>query len=159
MSFASLRPSEHTGSCTDSLRGARMARADVTKFIRGYVTVNLCECLRIGCESLRIFVYFIADPCICPRTCAYLCELARVLPRICRECGDPTAYFRELARTLRIRVFAVYPRISTYIRGVSAVYSCILIRVSSAYLPYIRRESMRNMRVFAYELGHVSHEL
>ena len=132
--------------------------ADVTKAIRGYVTVNLCECLRIGRESLRICVYFIADPCICPRIRAYSCELARVLPRICRECGDPTAYFRELARTSRIRVFAVYPRISTYIRGVSAVYPCILVRVSSAYLPYIRREPMRNIRVFAYELGHDSRQ-
>ena len=118
--------------------------------------MNLCECLRIGRECLRICVYFIADLCICPRICAYLCELARVLPRICRECGDPTAYFRELVRTSRIRVFAVYPRISTYICGVSAVYPCILVRVSSAYLPYIRREPVRNIRVFAYELGHVS---
>ena len=85
-------------------------------------------------------------------------ETVKSCPRICRECGDPTAYFRELARTSRIRVFAVYPRISTYIRGVSAVYPCILVRVSSAYLPYIRREPVRNIRVFAYGIGHGSHE-
>ena len=110
--------------------------------------------------------YHVYGNCECARTSRTARELARTVRELTRTCAHPRTA-RELARTwyLReLRVFAylpyirVYPRIR-YIRGVSAVYPCILVRVSSAYLPYIRREPVRNIRVFAYELGHVSHYL
>ena len=46
-------------------QGVSSPRADVTKGIRGYVTVNLCECPRMSAYR-RIPN---------PRICEYLCEL------------------------------------------------------------------------------------
>ena len=102
----------YLGSTTTSYK-ASAQRADVIKTIRGHVTVNWeypvrMSCQRIGREPLRMSSRTRALPVHCPPI-RLSCELARVLPHICRESGQETKprIFANLRELRELSVFAV----------------------------------------------------